>query len=267
MSGQLVDDVVEDSTLNELEAFEQEQAVQEAPPQEEQLPEKLRNKTAQELARMYQEAEKLLGRQAQEVGEIRKLADQLILEKLQSQKQPEPAAPQPTNELTDVDFFANPVEAVKKAVESHPAVLQGREAAARLQQQESLNRLTSTHPDYKELIADPDFKEWVGKSKVRQQLFMQAHKHFDVDFADELFTTYKEVRNKRTEVVNEGAQALKQNTEKALKTVSVAPSGTGLSSKKVYRRADLINLQIKDPDRYMQLQDEIMAAYAEGRVK
>jgi hypothetical protein len=35
----------------------------------------------------------------------------------------------------------------------------------------------------------------------------------------------------------------------------------------VYRRADLIKLRMTDPDRYMQLSDEIMQAYAEGRVK
>ena len=36
---------------------------------------------------------------------------------------------------------------------------------------------------------------------------------------------------------------------------------------KVYRRADIIKLMKNDPDRYQALADEIMAAYAEGRVK
>ena len=43
--------------------------------------------------------------------------------------------------------------------------------------------------------------------------------------------------------------------------------GTGESGKRVYRRADLIRLKMQDPARYDALSDEIMAAYAEGRVK
>ena len=43
--------------------------------------------------------------------------------------------------------------------------------------------------------------------------------------------------------------------------------GSGESSRKVYRRADLIRLKMTDPQRYESLSDEIMAAYAEGRVK
>jgi hypothetical protein len=46
--------------------------------------------------------------------------------------------------------------------------------------------------------------------------------------------------------------------------------GTGnrnKGTKKVYRRADLIKMKMQDPNRYMAMQDEIMAAYQEGRVK
>jgi hypothetical protein len=52
-----------------------------------------------------------------------------------------------------------------------------------------------------------------------------------------------------------------------MKAATVDVGGTGESSKKVYRRADLIKLRMTDPDRYMALQDEIMSAYAQGRVK
>ena len=39
------------------------------------------------------------------------------------------------------------------------------------------------------------------------------------------------------------------------------------SRRKVYRRADIIKLMKNDPDRYQAMSEEIMAAYAEGRVK
>jgi hypothetical protein len=43
--------------------------------------------------------------------------------------------------------------------------------------------------------------------------------------------------------------------------------GTGESSQKVYRRADIMNLMMTNPERYEALQPEIMAAYAQGRVR
>ncbi len=48
---------------------------------------------------------------------------------------------------------------------------------------------------------------------------------------------------------------------------NVDVGGSGESSKKVYRRADLIQLQLRDPDRYAALSDEIMQAYIEKRVR
>jgi hypothetical protein len=53
----------------------------------------------------------------------------------------------------------------------------------------------------------------------------------------------------------------------AMKAASVDVGGSGEVSRKIYRRADLIKLKMTDPDRYMALQDEIMSAYADGRVK
>jgi hypothetical protein len=61
----------------------------------------------------------------------------------------------------------------------------------------------------------------------------------------------------------------KSNIEKAMKQTSSESrsSGDSVGGKKVYRRADLINLQVTDPNRYATLADEIQSAYAEGRVK
>jgi hypothetical protein len=52
-----------------------------------------------------------------------------------------------------------------------------------------------------------------------------------------------------------------------MKAAQVDVGGSGESSKRVYRRADLIRLKMTDPARYEALNDEILSAYAEGRVK
>ena len=43
--------------------------------------------------------------------------------------------------------------------------------------------------------------------------------------------------------------------------------GTGESTKPIYRRADLIRLRMQDPVRYDSMADDILQAYAEGRVR
>ena len=52
-----------------------------------------------------------------------------------------------------------------------------------------------------------------------------------------------------------------------MKAAQVDVGGSGESSKRVYRRADLIRLKMTDPGRYETLSDEIMQAYSEGRVR
>jgi hypothetical protein len=52
-----------------------------------------------------------------------------------------------------------------------------------------------------------------------------------------------------------------------MKAVAVDTGSTGNVSAKIYRRSDLIRLQLEDPQRYMDMQPEIMSAYAEGRVR
>ena len=61
----------------------------------------------------------------------------------------------------------------------------------------------------------------------------------------------------------------KVKREKVLRKTSSESrsSGDSVGGKKVYRRADLINLQVTDPRRYESLADEIQQAYVEGRVK
>jgi hypothetical protein len=61
-------------------------------------------------------------------------------------------------------------------------------------------------------------------------------------------------------------KAVRKDAVKQASTGSVKGSGES-SSKKTYRRADIIQLMQTDPERYQALQPEIMRAYAEKRVK
>jgi hypothetical protein len=257
---EFVESLDDESTTDEFQAVEQQAA---PPPAEESTtPEKYKGKSLDDIIKMHQEAEKLIGRQAQEVGEVRKLADELIKRQITPQEQPAKAIED------DTDFFADPVKAVNKAVESHPAVVQAQQAAAQMARMQTANRLAQSHPDYTQVISDPEFASWVNESPVRQRLYAAADRQFDFDSANELLSNFKALKKAKQDTVQQAAQQLQEQRTQTLKAATVAVDGaTGETSKKIYRRADLIRLQMTDPERYMALQDDIMTAYTEGRVR
>jgi hypothetical protein len=239
-----------DDEPNELEVVEQKQKPE--------LPEKYRDKSLDEVVRMHQEAEKLIGKQAQEVGEVRKLADELIRQNLTTKQQ------QTRDIEPEVDFFENPQKAVQKTVDSHPDIIAARQATLEMKRAQIQQRLAQEHPDFGDIAKNEDFANWVKSSPVRIDLFKRADAEFDYDSANELLSTYKELRSvKQKQSSDAGEATRKQN----LKAAGVDVGGSGESSKRVYRRADLIRLKMQDPSRYEALSDEIMTAYAEGRVK
>lgn len=253
----------------EVENFDQEvqESIQETPAPEQEIPEKYRGKNVEDIIRMHQEAEKTIGRMGQEVGEVRKLADQLLQQNLRAA----PQKPEPVKEETidDVDFFANPTEAVKRAVEKHPAVLAAQETAVNLARQESLRSLKEAHPDYREVTSSAEFKEWVGKSKVRQGLYLRADRNYDFDAAEELISTFKELRGRTQQVNQEEVDKLTQQKEESLKAASNPAIGGSSepTGRKTYSRAALIRLRMTDPEKYDSMADDILRAYQEGRVR
>jgi hypothetical protein len=263
-------EVVQDVTtpVPDTTNSEQTEAVDTQEPAVEELPEKYRGKSAIEIAKMHQEAEKLIGRQANEVHEVRSLADQLLKQQLESNKK---VQQQPIEESLEEDFFADPKQAVNRQVEKHPAVIEARQAALEMKKMKTAQQLSAKHPDFVTIAQDNGFQDWVKSSAIRLNLFAKADAEYDFEAADELLSTYKEIKQiKAQQVVQQTAQSneVEAKAQKtAMRAATVDVGGAGESSRKVYRRADLIKLRMTDPDRYEQMADEIMAAYQEGRVK
>jgi len=249
----------EDESPSELDVVEEQQ--QERLPQNEQLsdiPNFYRDKSLEDVIKMHQEANKLIDRQGKEVGEIRKLADELIKQNLSSNKQ------SIKEETPEVDFFENPKEAIRQTVDNHPDVVAGRQAAHDFKRMQIQQKLAQEHPDFGQVASDPDFANWVKSSPVRINLFAKADGEFDYDSANELLTTYKQLRGVKAKQTSDAGEATRKTN---LKAAGVDIGGSGESGKRIYRRADLIRMKMTDPNRYEALSDEIMQAYAEGRVK
>jgi len=252
---------VEQETQADYDIQEETQLEAEQP--ETIIPEKYAGKTLEDVIEMHQNAEKVLGKQGLEVGQQRKLIDSLMATRQQAT---EPTPPKEEPIPFEDQFYANPADAVNLAIEKHPDVIKAKET--RVKQNQALNtaQLEATHPDYAEIVESKDFQDWIGASKIRQELFRTADS-YDFEAANELFTTWKQLNmaSKTAEV----KEAEKTKRKKALRKTSseTRSSGDSIGGKKIYRRADLINLQVTDPRRYEALSDEIQQAYVEGRVR
>ena len=249
-------DQIEQNEVNEIQQHNVEQPQAEQP----SLPEKYQGKSLEEVVQMHQEAEKLLGRQSSEVGELRKVVDDYISSQTQQAPQQQYVEPE-----DDIDYFTDPQAAVNRAIENHPKIREAQQYTEQYKKQSSLATLQAKHSDMQQILQDPKFAEWIKASKIRTQLFVAADQQYDADAADELFTLWKERKTVAQQTANVEKQARKQ-TLKAANTGNARGSSAG-ARKKVYRRSDIIKLMKTDPERYQALSNEILQAYAEGRVK
>lgn len=252
---QLEDDIFDDKDdPQQLAAVEE--PVEETTEDEDELPEKYRGKSIADIARMHQEAERLAGRLGSEVGSLRQKWDEIIESKLKEKEAPK--------EEEEIDFFTSPEKATAKAIENHPKFKELERLTTEQQQAQAAEKLRKEHPDAGAILQDEAFIKWVSDSRIRTQLYKQADTTYDYDAAHELLSLWKERQGSAQKVV----EAEKESRKQTLKAANTGNArGSGETSKKIYRRADIINLMSNDPERYEQLSDEILAAYREGRVK
>jgi len=265
MSASIIDTPVEDkadttevpATLSEVLAPVQEQAAAQPEPVVDDVPAKYQGKSIQDIIQMHQNAESLAGRQSSEVGDLRKIVDDFIVTQSNSTKELTP-------EEEPLEFLDDPEAAMSRAIENHPSIVKANELASNASQvqanQEAQDRLLAEHPDTSEVISDSKFADWIQGSKSRTRALRTANSSNNVEAMSELLSEYKS-----SKPVTD-TSSVPSKKEQARHAQTGAITGNAESSKKVFRRADLIKLKMTDPDRYTQLQPEIMAAYAEKRV-
>ena len=221
------------------------------------IPARYRGKSMQDVIQMHREAEKALGRQGNEIGEMRKMFDEFVKTSAQDRNKPEPSSGD------DVDYFVDPHSAVNRQIDSHPALQEMKGVANEMRKAQGQAALRNKHGDFENILRDPEFTEWVEASPVRQRLLMEADKRYDVAAADELFSTFKQLKSM-------GPASSQVERRSAVKSANNGGSRTnpdGQRRGRIYRRADIRKLMMEDPKRYEELQPEIMAAYAENRVR
>lgn len=221
------------------------------------IPEKFRGKQLKDVAKSYMNLEQELGRKANEVGELRKLTDRLLELELANKR-----VRQEDIQIDEDEFLDDPKKAVNKAISENPEMQEIRKSMAKTKQLEFLATMDSVSPGWKDTVQEDGFKQWVAASPIRGRLALEAD-NLNFDAAQELVNTYKEIKKSRSKDTEEAEEATKESIKKG----SLESGATGAKGKKIFRRADLMRLRLSDPDRYNAMQNEILKAYSEGRVK
>jgi hypothetical protein len=226
------------------------------------IPEKFKGKTIEEVAESYVNLEKEYGNKANEVGELRKLTDQIL------QQQVSPKADELEDDINDEvgfdDLIEDPAKAVERVVSKNPRLRRLEENLMQQEANAAREVVTSRHPDVDDVVASADFQSWVSETPGRLRTFQTAHQELDAGLAADLIDMYKATRMIATE------EAVKERQAKAdadLKNARVETGGNPGSTKKIYKRAELIRLKQTDPERYRRMYPEIHQAYAEKRVR
>ena len=220
---------------------------------------------------MHQNAESELGRRGNELGQYKTLTDRLLELKRSDDLLKGGADPseieEPLPEISSNDLLDDPTGAVGKVVNAALSKAEQKrvEEQARQEVAQVQAAFEAKHPDAEALANDPKFVDWVKSSQSRLMLAQSAAAG-NLQAGDVLLDEFKSSN------VEEEAPKADQNLQKAkaAATVSAGTSqGADAPKGKTYRRIDLIRLKLEDPDAYGDpaFQQEIMRAYAEGRVK
>ena len=227
--------------------------------EDEDTPEIYRGKSASELAKILQDKERQIGQQGNELHNLRSTLDAMALNTSKaSEPEKEP--------IQEADFFSDPTNTVNRAIEQHPALRQAQEMAQKMAYAQGLATLQQRHPDLKEVMDSPKFVEWIKSSSVRTARFQRADQTGDVEEADDLISTFKQL-NQVEATAKEASKKAQKQAVKSANTGSTRGNSDVRGSRRIYRRADIRELMKTNPQRYEDLQPEIMQAYAEGRIR
>lgn len=231
------------------------------------IPDKYRGKSVEDIIAMHQNAEALIHRQSEEVGFARKMAEQAA-RRLESDNGSSAKRPDADQGATQVDFFADPEQAVAQAVSKHPDVVNAKASAEAIRRENNARIMRESIGDPVPILQDPDFVEWAKGNPYRLELLRRADQDYDVAAAQEVFGNFKLYKASKSQAADATKTELKTQTDTAKKAARVDAGSPGAKDTgKIYKRSDLIRLQNTDPERYDRLSDEIMKAYAENRVR
>ena len=255
----ILDKNVQDTVDAQNEPEEQQVAAEpENKEPEYEVPDKFKDKSIQDVSKSYEELEKKLGRQAQELGDTRKLADDLLRQELDKNRQTQAQQQEQPKEFD----YDNPLESVRKMIQQELGPV--RDELKANQDVSTRDKLEQQHPDYMNIAASPEFSDWVNSSPIRADLYRRANDQLEYNAAVELLDTWKALNPAKETPSKAETQKV---TKQKINELSTESGSSGQTSTKTFSRRELINLRATNPNKYYEMAEEIRDAYATGRVR
>jgi len=250
----------------------QESEAENQKPQEEQqnarsIPDKFKDKSAEEIAHAYQNLESELGRMRNELGDYRSMTDRFL--SLEEKRVADLGNAEQSSrfEIDPTELLSNPEEVLdryyehRRGADETYAQMQAR--LDRLEGQVTTNSIQERHPDAADVANSPQFQSWLQEKSYRTRIAQAAVQNQDVEALDDLLTEFKGgVQQSPSQDSN------KQNELAAAKAAGTESSSTGttVNTGKRFSRRKLVELKMRNPDEYAARSAEILRAYAEKRV-
>ena len=228
------------------------------------IPEKFRDKSAEDIVKAYQELEKAYGKQSQTVGQLRKSVDQL----LELNSTAEPKKKEPPKPFSVDEFYDDADGSIRRVIreETSGELEQVKKELEETRRSLTLREFESKHPNWREVVSEPEFVNWMTERPYRQRLAAAADR-YDFDAAEELFSMYEDSRRGRKQ-----EDTARRNQE--LRSASLESGAARQSTPvKTFSRFDLMQKRIAakrgDQKSDMYLRENaaaIQRAYEEGRI-
>lgn len=223
------------------------------------VPDKLKGKSAEELASMYANLESEIGRHRNEVGNMRKWVDNLLV------SQANLTAKQPPNQPTasDEDLKKQEIDELNLMLTKPSAYRQKvkQELMNELQQVGQRATFDRMKRDSAQVLADPRFASWLTQN-VSQEFAARADA--DPVLFNHLINQFKQT----TEPTNQPTFTPTPAPAPANPGPAMGPGNNSRAgSKQVFSRSEMMTLFNSDPARYQALMPEYLQAIQEKRVK
>lgn len=238
---------------------------------DEDLPEKFRGKSVKDVYEAYKQLESQYGRMANDLGQQRAITDRILnLRRDNDLRQNGAGVTQPEiPKIKATDLAEDPSGAIDKVVSARLAREQqeAQQKAIDESRQLAAQRFVTNHPDYQEFVNNAEFMQWVNASPIRRRA-ASAVQSGDFDAGSDLLTEFKEHRAAKSKMTDDNRN-LDAARSASLESGSRGNSEGSAKAGKIYNRADLLRLQMTNPDLYYsdEYQAVIMKAYAEKRVR
>jgi len=216
------------------------------------------SKSREELEKMIDDQKSMIGRQSNEVGDVKRKLDDLQGQ-ISAKNFVDGQVSQPEEAKAEkIDYFADPANAVRHEIEESPVIRQIQQENAKLRADNAARDLQSRHNDADVLLTSEPFLNYVAQSPGRTYNYRRAMKVMDVPILNELLSDYKKTTQPDPEVQQLKGQDRKQQVRRAA-TGSTQASGEKAPPKPL-SRDDMVDLQVRDPERYKRL-------WADGKIQ